>query len=110
MDQSAQHFNLRLELYQWELNTLMGRERFAKGFSYPRVLDSLADTVLRRTEAGCCLPDSILVKKMLNDLESSAFTTKNRIFTHPDVVETDGAVIRGHIKGPKHFFDPDTGR
>lgn len=79
-DEEAEHFALRGELDERELNRLVGGERSAEWPAFASVFNGLVDAVDSCTEGGSCLPDPVFMNKSLGDGQTAAEWTENARF------------------------------
>ena len=105
VDQRPQHLALGLQFHQWELNALVGGQRFAEGLALLGVLHGFVDAELRRAQAGGGLADAVLVEEVLHHLQAATLAAEDGVVRHPHVGQGDAAVVRGHVEGPEHFLD-----
>src|SRR5689334_16558481 len=85
VNQRAEHFALRLQLDERELDRLVRRERFAERRTLLGVRNGLVDAELRGAEARRGLAYAVLVEEVLRHLEPGAFTAEDRRVRHPHV-------------------------
>ena len=104
-DKEAQHFRLRCQLHQRELDRLIARQLLAEGLAFPRIFYAFVDAIERRAAATRRLPDAVLVDEALRQREAAPFDAEDRAVRHPDIGDAEARVIGGHVEGPHPLLD-----
>ena len=98
-NEETQHFDLRVEFYERELNRLVVGEGATEGTPGVGVGDGGRDAVGGGAEGGGGLAEAVFVREGVGDGEAGVEGAEEGGGGGPEV-EGDGGVVGGHVEGP----------